>query len=136
MTEISILAIDLAKHNFQVCATTSEGEVIYNRKYTRGRLAKLLAAQDPCVVAMEACGTSNYWGRLAISRGHDAKIIPPIYVKPFVRRGAKNDAMTRSPSRLLFASLACGLFRSKRLRNSPMPCCSAPTKPLCASARN
>ena len=49
MTEISILAIDLAKHNFQVCATTSEGEVIYNRKYTRGRLAKLLALQ--CVGA-------------------------------------------------------------------------------------
>ena len=92
MTEISILAIDLAKHNFQVCATTSEGEVIYNRKYTRGRLAKLLAAQGPCIVAMEACGTSNYWGRLAVSHGHDVKIIPPIYVKPFVRRGAKNDA--------------------------------------------
>lgn len=92
MTEISILAIDLAKHNFQVCATTSEGEVIYNRKYTRGRLAKLLEAQGSCIVAMEACGTSNYWGRLAISHGHDVKIIPPIYVKPFVRRGAKNDA--------------------------------------------
>lgn len=92
MSEISILAIDLAKHNFQVCATTCEGEVIYNRKYTRARLTKLLESHDTCIVAMEACGTSNYWGRLAASHGHDVKLIPPIYVKPFVKRGAKNDA--------------------------------------------
>lgn len=92
MTEITILAIDLAKHKFQVCATTSQGEVIYNRQYTRSRLSKLLTSQESCIVAMEACSTSHYWGRFAAEQGHDVRIIPPIYVKPFVKRSAKNDA--------------------------------------------
>lgn len=92
MTDISILAIDLAKHSFQVCATTAEGVVIYNRKYTRGKLEQLLTEHPTCLVAMEACATSHHWGRLATGLGHDVKLIPPIYVKPFVKRGAKNDA--------------------------------------------
>jgi|TARA_R110002096_G_scaffold434457_1_gene656059 transposase len=92
MTDISILAIDLAKHSFQVCATTAEGVVIYNRKYTRGKLEQLLTEHPTCLVAMEACATSHHWGRFATELGHDVKLIPPIYVKPFVKRGAKNDA--------------------------------------------
>jgi len=91
MTQISTLAIDLAKHSFQVCATTSEGKVIYNRKLSRAALKKLLAQQSACCVTMEACATSHYWGRVASGYGHDVKLIAPIYVKPFVRRN-KNDA--------------------------------------------
>ena len=91
MTQISTLAIDLAKHSFQVCATTSEGEVIYNRKLNRTTLKKLLTGHPPCLIAMEACATSHYWGRFASDFGHEVKLIPPIYVKPFVKRN-KNDA--------------------------------------------
>ena len=50
MTQISTLAIDLAKHSFQVCATTSEGEIIYNRKLSRAALKKFLAEHSPCLV--------------------------------------------------------------------------------------
>ena len=60
MTDISILAIDLAKHSFQVCATTAEGVVIYNRKYTRGKLKQLLTEHPTRLVAMEACATSHH----------------------------------------------------------------------------
>ena len=92
MADVSILAIDLAKHVFQVCATTADGTVVSNRKYTRGKLEKLLADHPPCLVAMEACATSHHWGRFARDCGHEVRLIPPIYVKPFVKRSAKNDA--------------------------------------------
>ena len=67
------------------------GAVRFNRTVSRARLAQLLQAQTPCIVAMEACATSHYWGRLAQSLGHDVRLVPPIYVKPFVKR-QKNDA--------------------------------------------
>ena len=89
--DAGILAIDLAKHSFQVCATASEGEVLYNRKFTRPKLEKFLEAHSPCLVAMEACSTSHHWGRVALAAGHEVRMIAPIYVKPFVKR-VKNDA--------------------------------------------
>ena len=92
MSEISILAIDLAKHSFQVCATTAEGVIVFNRKYSRGKLSELLSDHPTCLVAMEACATSHWWGRYAQEAGHDVRLIPPFYVKPFVKRSAKNDA--------------------------------------------
>ena len=92
MSEISILAIDLAKHSFQVCATTAEGVIVFNRKYSRGKLSELLSDHPTCLVAMEACATSHWWGRYAQEAGHEVRLIPPIYVKPFVKRSAKNDA--------------------------------------------
>ena len=57
-----ILAIDLAKIGFQVCATALQGEVLYNRKFTRPKLEKLLEAHSPSLVAMEACLTSHTGG--------------------------------------------------------------------------
>jgi transposase len=54
-------------------------------------LQQFLGEQSPCIVAMEACATSHFWGRFARSHGHDVRLIPPIYVKPFVKR-QKNDA--------------------------------------------
>lgn len=90
MSEISILAIDLAKGSFQVCGVTTSGAVVFNRSVSRTRLLQLLGAQEPCIVAMEACATSHRWGRIAQSHGHEARLIPATYVKPFVKR-QKND---------------------------------------------
>jgi transposase len=91
MSDVHVLAIDLAKRSFQVCATNRGGAVLYNRPLSRAKLTQLLGALHPCIVAMEACATSHYWGRFARSVGHDVRLIPPIYVKPFVKR-QKNDA--------------------------------------------
>ena len=55
MENASILAIDLAKHSFQVCGTTADGSVLFNRKYSRGKLQELLVKSPPSVAAMEAC---------------------------------------------------------------------------------
>ncbi|MBD9529040.1 IS110 family transposase [Paracoccus sp. PAR01] len=89
-TKISMLAIDLAKGSFQVCAVRADGAVLYNRVFSRTRLMTLLAEQPTCIVAMEACATSHYWGRVALSHGHDVRLVPAAYVKPFVKR-QKND---------------------------------------------
>jgi transposase len=91
MTEVHVLAIDLAKRSFQVCGTARGGAVLFNRTVSRSKLEQLLRGQPPCIVAMEACATSHYWGRMAQGFGHEVRLIPPIYVKPFVKR-QKNDA--------------------------------------------
>jgi transposase len=91
MSEVYMLAIDLAKRSFQVCATDRGGAVLFNKMTSRPKLMQLLSVQSPCIVAMEACATSHYWGRFAQDLGHKVRLIPPIYVKPFVKR-QKNDA--------------------------------------------
>jgi transposase len=91
MSDIHILAIDLAKRSFQVCATAPGGAVLFNRTISRTRLESALREQPRCIVAMEACATSHFWGRFAQELGHEVRLIPPIYVKPFVKR-QKNDA--------------------------------------------
>ena len=88
--KISMLAIDLAKGSFQVCAVGADGAVLYNRVLSRTRLATLLGEQPACVVAMEACATSHHWGRVAQQHGHEVRLVPAAYVKPFVKR-QKND---------------------------------------------
>lgn len=91
MADACIMAIDLAKRSFQVCAMDRAQSALYNRTMSRAKLEQLLEGQDSCIVAMEACATSHFWGRRAQALGHEVRLIPPIYVKPFVKR-QKNDA--------------------------------------------
>ncbi|GAA5066203.1 transposase [Roseibacterium beibuensis] len=91
-TKINMLAIDLAKGSFQVCAVGPEGTVQYNRSLSRTRLATLLAEQPACVVTMEACAKSYHWGRVAQRHGHEVRLVPAAYVKPFVKRQKNNRA--------------------------------------------
>ncbi|MGX0978856.1 transposase [Roseovarius sp. MBR-51] len=83
--EFSILANDLAKKNFQVCGVRSNGLVVFNRTVSLGRLEQLLSDSSPCVVAMEACATSQHSARVVMAHGHDVRPIPANYVKPFVK---------------------------------------------------
>ena len=91
MSEVHVLAVDLAKRSFQVCAVDRGGAVLYNRMISRSKLEQMLTSHPSCIVAMEACATSHFWGRIAEQLGHEVRLIPPIYVKPFVKR-QKNDA--------------------------------------------
>ena len=91
MDQASIIGIDLAKHSFQLHGARADGSVVFRKKLSRGKLLDFLASQPPCVVAMEACASAHYWGRETEMLGHEVKLIPPIYVKPFVKRH-KNDA--------------------------------------------
>lgn len=64
---------------------------MFRKKLSRAQFPRFMAGLRPCMVAMEACGTAHYWGRELASFGHDVRLIPPVYVKAFVKR-QKNDA--------------------------------------------
>ena len=91
MEEVTIIGIDLAKRSFQVHGAKADGSVAFRRKLSRGKVLSFLASQPPCTVAMEACAGAHYWGREIAALGHEVRLVPPIYVKPFVKRN-KNDA--------------------------------------------
>ena len=80
----------MAKHSFQLHGAAADGSVVFRRKLTRQKLPGFLASQPPCVVAMEACASAHYWGRESLRHGHQVRLVPPTYVKPFVKR-QKND---------------------------------------------
>jgi transposase len=91
MEQVNIIGIDLAKRTFQLHGVRGNGGVAFRRKLSRQKLLTFLAEQPRCVVAMEACGSAHHWGRAIGDLGHEVRLIPPIYVKPFVKR-QKNDA--------------------------------------------
>ena len=91
MGDATIIGIDLAKHSFQLHGARADGSVAFRKKLSRGKVLGFVASQPRCVVAMEACGSSHYWGREIGKLGHEVKLVPPLYVKPFVKR-QKNDA--------------------------------------------
>lgn len=90
MGEISIIGLDLAKQVFQVHGARVDGSVVLRKKLTRGQLLAFFSNLPPCIVAMEACATAHYWAREIGEFGHEIRLVPPAYVKPFVKR-QKND---------------------------------------------
>jgi transposase len=91
MDKATTIGIDLAKRVFQAHGAASDGKVVFRKKLSRSQLLPFLAAQPPCIVAMEACATAHEWGRAIGELGHTVRLVPPVYVKPFVKR-QKNDA--------------------------------------------
>ena len=91
MLEISTIGLDIAKNVFHAHGADANGLQVFSRRITRGKLLSFFAAQPRCLVALEACGGAHHWARELIRMGHDVRLIPPAYVKPFVKR-QKNDA--------------------------------------------
>ena len=91
MKKITTIGLDLAKHVFQIHGADAEGSPVFNRKLRRAEVLRFFAKQPSCLVGLEACGSSHYWARQIAALGHDVRVIPPVYVKPFVKRG-KTDA--------------------------------------------
>lgn len=88
--QIRVLGIDLAKNIFQLHGVNSKGQVILRKRLSRSKLAEFIANLPSCLIGMEACGGSHYWGRKFQSFGHNVKLMSPQYVKPYVKTN-KND---------------------------------------------
>jgi transposase len=89
--QVTTVGVDLAKNVFQVHGITETGKVVFNRTIRRAQLLAFFEDLPPCLVGMEACGSSHYWARQLSALGHDVRLIPANYVKPYVKRG-KSDA--------------------------------------------
>ena len=89
--KISTIGLDIAKNVFQVHGIDGEGRAVLRRRVRRDQLLALFSNLEPCVVGMEACATAHHWARELGALGHQIKLMPPAYVKAYVKRN-KNDA--------------------------------------------
>lgn len=88
---VKAVGLDLAKDVFQVHGISETGRKIFNKKIKRAKLLAFFETLPRCVVGMEACGSAHHWGRELRKLGHDVRLMPAAYVKPYVKRG-KTDA--------------------------------------------
>ena len=90
MKEAITIGVDLAKSVFQVHGVDAAGAVVIRRQLRRGQVLGFFEKHPPCLVGLEACASAHHWGRELVKLGHDVKLMPPRYVKPYVKRN-KND---------------------------------------------
>src|SRR5271163_2556402 len=89
--KISTIGLDLAKIWFQVHGIDADGKIIVRRRLRRSEVLTYFRSIEPCLVGMEACVTAHHWARELTALGHQVKLMPPAYVKAYVKRN-KNDA--------------------------------------------
>src|SRR5260370_23030262 len=91
LSSVTTVGLDLAKHVFQVHGVDDLGRVVVAKAIRRKQVLEFFASLPPCLVGLEASGSAHHWGRELVKLGHDARMMPPAYVKPYIRR-QKNDA--------------------------------------------
>jgi transposase len=91
MQAITTIGLDIAKSVFQVHGVDADGQVVLRRKLKRRYVLAFFQKLPVCLVGIEACATSHYWSRQLQALGHKVRLMPPVYVKPYVKR-QKNDA--------------------------------------------
>jgi transposase len=89
--QVSTIGIDLAKSVFQVHGVDAQGKVVLTRQLRRRQMLEFFGKLAPCLIGMEACATAHHWARELTKLGHTVRLIPPSYVKAYVKR-QKNDA--------------------------------------------
>ncbi len=84
--QVTTIGLDLAKNGFQVHGITEDEEVAFNRPLSRGQLLPFFSKIKPCLISMETCSSAHQWAREMTVLGHEVRLIPPMYVKPYVKR--------------------------------------------------
>lgn len=90
MEQASMIGLDIAKSVFEVHGRSASGEVVLRRRLKRAQVEQFFAGLPKAVIGMEACGSAHHWARLLQGLGHEVRLMPPAYVKPYVKRN-KND---------------------------------------------
>ncbi len=91
MKEVITVGLDIAKHVFQVHGVDQKGDTVLRRKLRRSEIISFFDHLPPCLIGVEACATAHHWARVLINLGHEVRLMPASYVKPYVKR-QKNDA--------------------------------------------
>jgi transposase len=125
MGEVSTIGLDLAKNVFQAHGADASGAVLFRKKLRRHQVLAFFSAQPPCTVAMEACGSAHHWAREISRLGHQVRLIPPAYVKPFVKR-QKNDAADAEAICEAASARPCALWCPRASRPKPQLSCFRP----------
>ncbi|WP_299985790.1 transposase, partial [uncultured Ruegeria sp.] len=90
--QVTTVGLDLAKNIPQVRGITADGTVAFNKSLRRPQVLQFFEDLDPCLIGMEACGSSHHWVRQFQKLGHEVRLMPAVYVKVYVKRG-KTDAI-------------------------------------------
>src|SRR6266581_8706879 len=91
MGEVSTIGLDIAKSVFQVHGIDGAGAVVIRKRISRAKVLEFFGELPPCLVGIEACPSAHHWSRRLQALGHTVRLMPPSYVKPYVKR-SKNDA--------------------------------------------
>jgi len=91
MDKVSTIGLDIAKNVFQVHGVDDEGQVVIRRKLRRRQVLTFFAKLPPCLIGMEACATSHYWARELRKLGHEIRLMPARYVKPYVKTNSETE---------------------------------------------
>lgn len=92
MEQASMIGLDIAKNVFEVHGRSAAGEVVVQRSLKRSQMEKFFTKLAPAMIGMEACGSAHHWARVLGKMGHTVRLMPPAYVKPYVKRN-KSDAI-------------------------------------------
>ena len=86
LQEVATIGLDLAKASVHFAGLDASGRVLTRRRYSKTKLTEVTAKMDPCRIGMEACCGAHHLGRQLLAQGHDVRLMPPKYVRPFVKR--------------------------------------------------
>ena len=132
---VTTIGLDIAKSVFQVHGEDCNGKVVVQKRLRRSQVVALFSQLPRSLIGIEACGTSHYWARTLRELGHDVRLIPAAYVKPFVKRN-KNDARDAAAICAALAVRTCALSRSRASSNRPRAGWSARVTYWSSSARS
>jgi len=90
ITQIAVIGIDIGKNSFHAVGLDRRGAIVLRQKWSRGQVAERLANLPPCLIGMEACVGAHHLSRKLKALGHDARLMPAKYVRPY-SKGQKND---------------------------------------------
>ena len=99
MREVSTVGLDIAKSVFQVHEVDDAGVVVIRRRISRSKVLEFFAALSPCLVGIEACLSAHHWSRRLEALGHMVRLMPPSYVKAYLKRSKKTRTMQRRSAR-------------------------------------